>query len=103
MMDQFELLTLEIAQETFYVHDGSTEIVYIGKNKARSFMSMMDQFKLLILEIAQQTFSAHDGSTEIVYIGKNKKFYADTQKDFFCPRTGIWIWKCQDNLFGQIQ
>ena len=24
------------------------------------------------------------------------------QKDYFCPGTGIWIWKCPDNLFGQI-
>ena len=53
LRDQFELLILEIAQQTFYAHDGSTEIVYIGKNPAKSFMSMMDQFKLLILEIAQ--------------------------------------------------
>ena len=27
---------------------------------------------------------------------------ADTQKDYFCPGTGIRIWKCPDNLFGQI-
>ena len=26
----------------------------------------------------------------------------DMQKDYFCPGAGIWIWKCPDNLFGQI-
>ena len=26
----------------------------------------------------------------------------DTQKDYFCLGTRIWIWKCPDNLFGQI-
>ena len=26
----------------------------------------------------------------------------DTQKDYFCPGTGIWIRKCPDNSFGQI-
>ena len=31
----------------------------------------------------------------------NKK-NADTQKDYFCPGTGIWIWECTDNSFGQI-
>ena len=36
---------------------------------------------------------------KISYIGISK---ADTQKDKFCPGTGIWIWKCPDNLFGQI-
>ena len=61
MMDQLKLLILEIAQQTFYAHDGSTEIVYNGKNPAKSFMSMMDQFKFLLLEIAQQTFYVHDG------------------------------------------
>ena len=24
------------------------------------------------------------------------------QKDYFCPGTGIWIWKYPDNLFEQI-
>ena len=24
------------------------------------------------------------------------------QNDNFCPGTEIWIWKCPDNLFGQI-
>ena len=23
------------------------------------------------------------------------------QKDYFCPGTGIWIWKYPDNLFEQ--
>ena len=27
---------------------------------------------------------------------------ADTQKDDFCSGIGIWIWKCPDNIFGQI-
>ena len=28
--------------------------------------------------------------------------YSDTQKDYNCPGTGIWFWKCPDNLFRQI-
>ena len=27
---------------------------------------------------------------------------ADTQNNYFCPGTGIWILKCPENLFGQI-
>ena len=28
--------------------------------------------------------------------------FADTQKDYYCPGTGIWFQKCPDNSFGQI-
>ena len=34
-------------------------------------------------------------------LGENDKV-TDTQKDYFCPGTEIWIWKCLENLFGQI-
>ena len=49
MMDQQKSYILKNAEQTFYVHDGSTKIVYIGKSIAKYSMSMMDQRKLYIL------------------------------------------------------
>ena len=33
------------AYQRFYIHDWSTEIVHVGKNKAKHYMSMMGQWK----------------------------------------------------------
>ena len=38
-----------------------------------------------------------------IYICKWWLWPTDTQKDYFCPGTGIWVQKCPDNLFGQIK
>ena len=43
------------------------------------------------------TFVKHKFKIQMGHVGQ-----ADTQKDYFCPGTGIWIWKYPDNLFGQI-
>ena len=52
IMDQRKSYILTNTQKkqikTFYVHDGSTEIVYVGKYEAKYFMSMMDHWKSYI-------------------------------------------------------
>ena len=51
------------------MHDGSMEIISIGKSITKYSMSMMDQWKSYILVKAYQTFYVHDGSMEIIHIG----------------------------------
>ena len=101
-MDQWKSYILANTQQTFYVHDGSTEIVYIIEIEAKYFMSMMDQWKTqqtfyvhhakyfmfmmdqrksYILAKAWQTFYVHDGSIEIVYIIKIEAKYFMSMMD----------------------
>ena len=75
MMDQKNSIQRLKRSNIIYVHDGSMEIIYIGKSKTKYSMSMIDQRKSYILLKGYQTFYVYDGSTEIVYTGlPNKKY-----------------------------
>ena len=56
-------------------------------------------FHYLLLVFMKNTFSPKFDMPYLYYL----TLLADTQKDYFCQGTGIWIWKCPDNLFGQIR
>ena len=60
MMDQWESYILAKAYQTFYVHDGSTESMYIIEIEAKS----------------KKTYYLHGGLTEIVCIPKNEEKYS---------------------------
>ena len=48
MMDQQKIYILVTTSKIFYVHDGSTKIITIGRDKTTHPMSMMDEQKLCI-------------------------------------------------------
>ena len=48
MMDQQKMYILVTTSKIFYVHDGSTKIITIGRDKTTHPMSMMDEQKLCI-------------------------------------------------------
>ena len=66
MMDQQKTYILVKAYQTFYVHDGSMEIIHIGISIAKHFLSIMYQH----INIVQQKFYVHAGKN-ILYIGNN--------------------------------
>ena len=48
MMDQQKMYILVTTSKIFYVHDGSTKIITIARDKTTHPMSMMDERKLCI-------------------------------------------------------
>ena len=81
MMDQRKSYILVNASETFYVHNRSTEIIYIGKSIEKYFMSTMDQWKSYILAKHNKTFYIHDVSTHIINIDQ-QTFNVNVDKIF---------------------
>ena len=53
----------------FYVYDGSTEIIDIGKIEAKYFMSIANH---MYWQKQSEIYYVHDGLTEIVCISKNE-------------------------------
>ena len=48
MTDQQKMYVLVVTSKVFYVHDGSTKIITIGRGKTTHPTSMMDDWKLCI-------------------------------------------------------
>ena len=79
MMDQQKMYILVTTSKIFYVHDGSTKIITIGRDKTTHPMSMMDEQKIV--------FICKNITKHFMFMMDQRKVYilAKTIANILCP------------------